>query len=672
MNRRVIHGLLAALGLAGAVAVSAQTGPAPAASASSAPVSAAPARAERLPIQAFAHLPLLQQVALSPDGQRFAALMNVGDNTVLITRELTGGEKSRAILKTDNRQFRFGWLRWGNNDRVVFSVVYPGRRGWTELTETRLLSIHRDGGGLVNLVRHSRFDEHRRPAQFQDQVIDWMPDDGQHVLLQLADDGTLDPAIYRVNIETGQRRLVEGARADVTRWITDRTHRARVAVRQTGTRVVVELCDADGQNWRRAWTYELFSPDSVRPLGFGKDADRLYISANHEGRAAVFEVDLRDPALPRRLLLSDPRHDLGGELMLAPQTQEAIGVRLGLLGDAAAGFWQADAKGLLQAIDKALPDRHNELLQFSADGTRYLLRSSGNGVAPHYLVGFRQRGELSPLGEAYPELAGAPLARKRSLTIKARDGTLLPSLLTLPVGAAPRGLPTVILPHGGPISLDTVEFDPWVQFLANRGYAVLQVNFRGSAGFGHAHMSAGLKRWGLEMQDDLSDAVHWLNGQNIADPARVCIVGASYGGFAALMGAVKTPELYRCVLSFAGVSDLLELASRQRDFLHGEAVFSRQIGSTWSDRDQLKATSPRRLAEQVRAPVLLIHGTADRSVPFEQSELMADALKRAGKRYTLIKQEDGDHHLSIQAHRLQFFQLLEAFLAEHLGNTQQP
>jgi dipeptidyl aminopeptidase/acylaminoacyl peptidase len=168
------------------------------------------------------------------------------------------------------------------------------------------------------------------------------------------------------------------------------------------------------------------------------------------------------------------------------------------------------------------------------------------------------------------------------------------------------------------------------------------------------------------MQDDLSDAVKWLAERGVADPARVCIVGGSYGGYAALMGGAKTPELYRCVVSFAGVSDLIDLGAYEAQFVEGRAVYSEQVGSLWSDRSQLKATSPSRLAEQFKAPVLLLHGTLDRSVPCEQSETMADALKSAGKPFKLVRQEGGDHHLSSQPQRTEFYRELEVFLAQHL------
>ena len=630
--------------------------------------------ADPLPLDAFANLPMVSSVQLSPDGQRIATLVNTGDDTVLAVRDVAGSPTMKPLLKTDNKQFRFSWIRWVNGERLLVSIAFPSRRGWAEVSETRLISISRDGGEPVNLVRRPAFERSGRLAQFQDRVIDWLPEDGQHVLMEIDDDGRGDPDVFRVDVNTGRRQAVHRGRKNVMHWITDRSHRVRVGILRDDNDFEVLVCNADGSNWRTAWRYRQFDRHAVEPMGFGADPDKLYIRADHEGREAVFEVDLADPALPRKLLLSNPKWDIGGELLIAPKTGAAIGVDTGMLAESGGNVWDAEYKQLVRAIDEALPSRYNRLMQFSADGKRYLLYSSGNGVPGSYLLGQRDKGELSPLAEAYPGLAGRKLPLKRGYTVKARDGMQVPVLLTLPnnlpapvEGREPKNLPTVLLPHGGPISLDTYAFDPWVQFLADRGHAVLQVNFRGSSGLGHEHMSAGLKRWGLEMQDDLTDAVKWLVERGTADPARICVVGASYGGYAALMGAAKTPELYRCVMSFAGVTDLIDLGAHRRQFIGGQAAYEEMVGSTWSDSDRLKATSPRRLASQIQAPVLLIHGTLDRSVPFEQGEDMAEALKRAGKRYRFIKQEDGDHHLSHQAHRTQFFREMEAFLAENIG-----
>lgn len=256
-------------------------------------------------------------------------------------------------------------------------------------------------------------------------------------------------------------------------------------------------------------------------------------------------------------------------------------------------------------------------------------------------------------------------SREQRVKIKARDGLELPGYLTLPLETAPKNLPAVVLVHGGPQSHDNADFDVWTQFLANRGYAVLQVNYRGSTGHGRQLMAAGLGRWGLEMQDDLADATRWLAERGTADPRRICIVGASFGGYAALMGAIKTPDLYRCAASFAGVTDLVELAG-DNSYAGLREVFALQVGS---DRDRLRATSPRNLAQNIKIPVLLMHGTKDRSVPYVQAQWMAEAMTTAGKPFRLVTQADGDHHLSIYAHHLQFYRELELFLAQNLGQA---
>jgi dipeptidyl aminopeptidase/acylaminoacyl peptidase len=340
-----------------------------------------------------------------------------------------------------------------------------------------------------------------------------------------------------------------------------------------------------------------------------------------------------------------------------------LGLGAGVWGDAASGLWDAEAQKLARAIDAALPGRSNRLLQFTADGSHYLLYSSGNAIPGQFMVGDRASGQLSLLAAQYPEIAPQATSPKQALTLKARDGLVLPAFLTLPKAGPMQALPAVILPHGGPISADTLDFDPLAAFLADRGYAVLQVNFRGSAGLGFEYRNAGLQRWGREMQDDLSDAVRWLVERGTADPKRVCIVGGSYGGYAALMGGASTPGLYRCVVSLAGVSDLPELASWRAKYVNGRAVFERQVGG---DSDALKQTSPRRLAAQFQAPVLLVHGTDDRSVPYAQSVAMDEALAKAGKPHQLVTLEGGDHFLSHAADRLRFYRELESFLAQQL------
>jgi dipeptidyl aminopeptidase/acylaminoacyl peptidase len=279
-----------------------------------------------------------------------------------------------------------------------------------------------------------------------------------------------------------------------------------------------------------------------------------------------------------------------------------------------------------------------------------------------YLYGDRDAKTLSPLAAAYPDLTEDVLIEKEMRRYKARDGLELEGFLSLPKTFANKPTATIILPHGGPMSEDGKSFDMFSTFMANRGYVVFQPNFRGSSGYGHDFMMQAVGGMGLEMQDDLEDAVKYLVDEKIADPKKVCIVGASYGGYAALMGATKTPDLFQCAISFAGMSDLVKMSNNFRYFTNKNTA-RKQFGE---DKKQLKETSPVRMAEKVKIPILLIHGDDDVIVPVEQSRIMARALEKNGKVHEYIELEEGTHNLDYLPHRQQTFEAMEKFLQTHL------
>jgi dipeptidyl aminopeptidase/acylaminoacyl peptidase len=242
--------------------------------------------------------------------------------------------------------------------------------------------------------------------------------------------------------------------------------------------------------------------------------------------------------------------------------------------------------------------------------------------------------------------------------------------LTLPNGSAGQRLPLVVMPHGGPEARDSATFDSWAQFLASRGYAVLQPQYRGSAGFGLRHRNAGRRQWGLLVQDDISDGVMHLIKTGVADPARVCIVGWSFGGYATMAGLAFSPDLYKCGVAGAGVSDLIAMLEYEAKYtgqwLGDNDYWTWLIGSPGADRARLIATSPAQHAAKFKAPLLLVHGKDDTVVPKSQSDLMADSLKAAGRPYEYVVLEGEDHHLSNPSTSKRFLQELERFLAPHL------
>jgi dipeptidyl aminopeptidase/acylaminoacyl peptidase len=331
----------------------------------------------------------------------------------------------------------------------------------------------------------------------------------------------------------------------------------------------------------------------------------------------------------------------------------------------------ADLQHAQATLEATFPGIIISIESFTRDRRKIVARIETPSTPPEYFLLNLDGLRADRLGEAYPGLKDIPMGRLQATTFKARDGAAIPVYVILPPGNQDiKNAPTVIFPHGGPESRDEPRFDYWAQFMATRGYVVIQPQFRGSTGFGQAHADAGRRQWGKRMQDDVSDAVSWAVEKGISDPKRVCIVGASYGGYAALAGATLTPDLYRCVVSVAGVSDLPKMIVQEKSDAGASKSSSvnywvGHIGA--DDRDAMERASPRRLADQVRAPILLIHGRDDTVVRYEQSTMMANALKAAGKPYKLVELRGEDHWLSRTETRQKMLTELEAFLKEHLG-----
>jgi dipeptidyl aminopeptidase/acylaminoacyl peptidase len=630
---------------------------------------------EPLPIEAFAALPHITAAALSPDGRHFAAVVHEGDATLVLTRPLDTSEPPKLVMRNDEPDFQVNWARFVRDDRLLVSVRYTGQMHWNRIGESRLIAFDRDGGHMKVLME-PRGWQRNRVAQFQDDVVDWLPGDGHHILLALQAEAR-DPAraLWRVDVDSGEREIVRNPAPHVVQWFTDARHQPRATLAQTGTEVTIQVCDADGTRWRDAWRYDLRSDDRVQPLGFGDDPDTFFVEATQGKRRSVFEVDLKDPALPRRLVLEGRQ----GKLLVDPRTHRALGVTgrsfgPGGVAHAADRYWDADTRKLMDAVDAALPGQGNRLQQLGEDGSHYLLFTSGNGMPGRFMVGDRASGQLSELGAQYPGLPPARLARKAAMSLPSSDGSRIAAFLTLPqreagapARAPARALPAVIVPQGAPIGHDSLDFDAWVDFLADRGYAVLQVEVGAEGPRRQRLLKAGLQRQALAPQDDLADAAHWLVQRGTADPSRLCVMGGGFGGYAALMAGARTPGLFRCVVAVGGISDLVDLGNFRGDFFNGKAVYESLVGSPWEDRERLDAASPRTLAADFRAPVLLLHGTADPTVPYAQGEDMAKALRSAGKDVRLVTQQDGDHALSHAAHRLQAFREVDAFLAANLA-----
>jgi len=509
-------------------------------------------------------------------------------------------------------------------------------------------------------------DDRRRTITGSD-LVSWRTSKPKTVLMATLDidyrwESQTPPAysLFEVDTVSGKGRLVQRGTPFTTEWVADQAGR-RVARKE-------EVASSQGE-----FVVQVFSESTWRDIFHGKGSDRfnlvgfsadgtdvVAVGVIGEGRRKLWRLP-SDGSQPT-LLFEDPDSDVEYAVV-----DQVTGAPCGAsLGGAVphARFLDRASQARADMLDRSFPGQLVGEYDTSEARKRVLVRASGGTKPPvWYVVDFVTH-KADIVGEEYPALGSASLGERTVISYKARDGQAIPAYLTLPPKAARQHLPLVVLVHGGPESRDFPGFDWWSQFLATRGYAVLQPQFRGSTGFGESFRKAGYRQWGGLMQDDISDGVADLVTQGIADPQRVCIVGGDYGGYAALAGAAFTPTLYRCAVSVNGVSDIPEMLAYRENRYASVAYLQEHVGSPFDP--VLKQRSPVHAAERINAPVLLLHASNDTVVPFYQSTGMAHALSGAHKSVQLVTLPGDDHWLLRSETRSRMLREVEKFLAAHL------
>tara|TARA_E500000178_G_scaffold355966_1_gene430823 strand:+ start:5763 stop:7724 length:1962 start_codon:yes stop_codon:yes gene_type:complete len=629
---------------------------------------AAVAESNSTSIELFATPPAVQEVTLSPSGNHFAALAQLQGQTVLLVADLAKQEKPYIAA---SKEWRIKGYQWINDSDILLEISLPEKIFRTPITVTRL--VHVDIQKRAMQMMFAR-EESNSFFQIQSSVVGKLPDQSREFLIAGSKDDPAKPRVFQVKAGAQRlpRRAAQGWLRGIRQWYADARGNVRAAIG--------------------------VMQDQRTPIGLLKDANGVWQDFSHLlKRNAVFHGALTDngnhyliqmfpkpsdsedtPPSRYRSLFKINAHN-GVETLISTQPDSDIaGVRLSHDGseivavfyeneNLAPDYLRESTRGLINAIDAALPNTTNRVVSANDTESRaIILARHASKPAQYYFYDATKR-SLRPLQNTYPKLRSAPLAEVQSITYSARDELTIPGYLTLPVGTRsdtrPR-LPFVVLPHGGPHARDFARFDWLTQMLASQGYGVLQMNFRGSTGYGVEFQELGANQWGQLMQDDITDGTRWLIEQGLADANRICIAGGSYGGYAALMGAAKESKLYRCAASFNGVSDLRQLVKDQLKYVDGRYA-SRFIGNLWRDKDMLIQNSPVNLAEQIDIPILLVHGKDDRVVPVAHSQRMADAL--VSKPVTYVELPKGDHNFSSATTRIAFARQLVAFLNENLG-----
>lgn len=620
---------------------------------------------QELPFANFSQLPSVSDVNLSPSGEQIAVIENYlePEISILTTYNLNTGNK-KFLVKSDNEEVKINWFTWANEKTLIVSVRYASKVRTVSFSETRLLAVDVDGEEAEqrNLIKPRRTDGNH-VSQFQDNVISFLPNDPDHILVAVDLDTVNMPSVYKLNINNRKLSRLERGKMDVRDWMADRQGNVRIgeALDYKTGEASIRYTNAGDDTWLQMFEHNALEEPGITPLGFANDPNILYYRAYKGDLLALYKIDLR--AQKSTLVFEDPNYDVDGSLIYSRLSNDVIGIRH---ANAEGGriYWDDSYAQFQKALDSAMPDTSNYLVDFSDDENIYLLYNENDFTPGAYFLGNRQERSIHLLFEQYPLLPPETLIRHELVTYTTRDGSAIEGYLSRPPNTT-GPIATILHPHGGPGAREYDGFDYWTSFFINRGYAVFRPNFRGSSGYGKQFADSQMQGWGLTMQDDLTDAAQWLVEQKIADPQRMCIVGASYGGYAAAMAAAKTPDLFQCAVSFAGVMDLEQLVSDSRHYTNKKFV-RKQIGT---DDDDLEARSPYYQASKIKIPMLLLHGDKDRVVDVRQSREMADELEDLGKTVRYVELENGDHYLSIQRNRHRVFQEMDAFLKTYLGSV---
>ncbi len=626
-------------------------------------LAAAQAGAKDLPSLAlYGQLPAVEGVEISPDGKLLAITATDGEQRVLVVRKTDGPVVS--AIRMGSAKLRD--VIWAGPEHVlaitsttaqVFGLSGPMREYY------QAIDLNITTGKQSLLLRNQQDAMNVIIGAPMVRMVDGAPNvflEGVHFVSERGQD-----TLYRVNLNTGLTRIVDDRVSDDTDgWLVDINGApiAQSLYEQKTGRWSLKI--KINQTWKKV-------DEDVSPMGsygisgFGRDGKSVLVWRTDDEANTILREYGPDGAhtdLPKGVNLDGLLHDPADLRLLG-------GVSL-IADDLRYTFFDPKSQATWNAVVKAFAGERVRLASWSQDRRKVIVRVDSATDGPAYAYIDLDAKSARWLGMIYKGLSAEDVSPVRSISYKAKDGLTITGYLTLPRGREPKNLPLVVLPHGGPEGRDTPDFDWWSQALASRGYAVLQPNFRGSEGFGWDFVKAGFGQWGKAMQTDLSDGVRDLAAKGLIDPKRVCIVGASYGGYAALAGATLDKGVYRCAASVAGPADLKRmLQDNQERFLTSNnstlRYWLRFMGADGIKDPDLSAVSPAKLADQVDIPILLIHGKDDTVVPYVQSQIMATALKKAGKPVEFVTLEGEDHWLSSGATRLKMLTSTVQFLEKN-------
>jgi dipeptidyl aminopeptidase/acylaminoacyl peptidase len=634
------------------------------------------------PAAAFGARPSLSMLSLSPDGASIAYVAPTeGQGSILYTMRL--GDHPRAIpaLVAQGKPWRLGPCDWVANTRLAcetYSILRAAAADLDLVTLTRLIAVDADGKNQRLLSTQQRYGN--GVELYGGEIIDRLPEEDGVVLMSrvyLPENRTGSAiasnkrglGVDRIDTRTGQSQTVEPPREGADFYLSDGHGHVRIV----GTSIVDNSLGqmrsyqkyfyrtATSRDWQPLGTYDFLDRTGFLPLAVDPDLNAVFGLKKKDGRQALYKIAL-DGSLHEELVFERPDVDVG-EIVEIGRRQRPIGVAY-VTDQTHVEYFDANLAKMHASLARALPQTPEiSIPDSSTDESELLVLASSDHDPGIYYRFDRQTHQMQPLLAVREQLDGVPLASVKSIDYPAQDGTRIPAYITFPPGKdSAKGLPAIVMPHGGPEARDVGRFNWLAQFFAHQGYVVLQPNFRGSTGYGDAWFEHnGFQSWKIAIGDVL-DAGRWLVTEGVADPAKLAVVGWSYGGYAALQSAIVDPKLFKAVIAIAPVTDLNALKDERRGWSDYE-ILERRIG----DGPHVREGSPLHNVARLEAPVLLFHGTFDRNVGYAQSKDMAAACSAAHARCELVTFDGLDHQLDDSAARTQLLRKSDDFLKQSLA-----